>query len=69
MNAMLGFLFVFGGLLGAIIYVATFILWLWMLIDCIKNPSLSSNERIIWVLVIIFLPCLGSIIYFFAGRK
>ena len=47
----------------------TFVLWLWMLIDAIKNPSLSSNERIIWVLVIIFLPCVGSLIYFFMAKS
>ena len=47
----------------------TFVLWLWMLINAIKNPSLSSNERIIWVLVIIFLPCVGSLIYFFMAKS
>lgn len=47
----------------------TFVLWLWMLIDAIKNPSLSGNERIIWVLVIFFLPCVGSMIYFFVARS
>jgi hypothetical protein len=68
MNPMLGFLFI-SGLFGALVSLVCFVIWLWLLIDCIKNPNLTSNERIIWVLVIIFLPCLGSIIYFFAGRK
>ena len=43
--------------------------WIWMLIDAIKNPRLDGNQRIIWVLVIIFIPCLGSLIYYFAGRS
>ena len=46
-----------------------FVFWLWMLINAIKNPSLSGTERVIWVLVIIFLPFLGSLIYFFAARS
>jgi hypothetical protein len=45
-----------------------FIFWLWMLIDCIKNNRLDSTQKIIWVLVIVFLNGLGALIYFFAGR-
>ena len=65
---MLGFLFI-SGLFGALVSLVSFVIWLLILIDCIKNPNLSSNERIVWVLVIIFVPCLGSIIYLIAGRK
>ena len=50
------------GLLG-------FIFWIWMLIDCIKNPRLSGNQRIVWVLVVLILNVLGALIYFFAGRN
>ena len=46
-----------------------FVFWLIMLIDCIKNPGLSSNERIVWVLVIVFLHALGALIYLLAGRQ
>jgi hypothetical protein len=55
---------VFGGLFGLL----TFIFWIWMLIDAIKNPRLDGTQRVIWVLVIFFIPCLGSLIYYFAGR-
>ena len=46
-----------------------FVFWLWMLIDAIKNSSLTGNARIVWVLVIIFVPCLGSLIYFFVAKS
>lgn len=42
--------------------------WIWMLVHAIKNPGLSDAERIVWVLVIIFVQILGAIIYFFAGK-
>jgi len=45
------------------------IFWIWMLVDCIKNSSLSDTEKIIWVLVILLLNGLGALIYFFAARK
>ncbi len=55
-------------LLGLLLSVAGFAFWLWMLIHAITNKGLPDGERIVWVLVIIFLPFIGSIIYFFIGR-
>jgi hypothetical protein len=49
--------------------LALFAFWIWMLVDSIKNESLSGNERIAWVLVIALTHLLGAIIYFFAGRQ
>ena len=61
------------GILFALFFIAlgllAFVFWIWMLIDAIKNPGLSGTERIVWVLVIIFLHFLGALIYFFAGRS
>jgi len=47
---------------------ALLVLLLWALVDAIK----SDNEpviKLIWVLVILFMPFLGSLIYLVAGRK
>jgi hypothetical protein len=48
--------------------LAAFAFWLWMLIHAITNKGLSDGEKIVWVLVVIFLPFLGSILYFLLGR-
>jgi len=67
--SIIGGLFGFGILLvGAVLSLAGFAFWLWMLIHAITNKGLADTERIVWVLVIIFLPFIGSIIYFFIGR-
>ncbi len=55
-------------LIGLLLSAAGFAFWLWMLIHAITNKGLPDGERIVWVLVIIFLPFIGSIIYFFIGR-
>jgi hypothetical protein len=55
-------------LVGAALSIAGFAFWLWMLIHAITNKGLADGEKIGWVLVIIFLPFIGSIIYFFIGR-
>ncbi len=44
------------------------ILWIWMLIDCLVNEPSEGNDKVIWVLVIIFLGWLGALIYLLARR-
>jgi hypothetical protein len=39
-----------------------------MLIHAITNKGLDSTEKIVWVLVVLFLHFLGALIYFFVGR-
>jgi hypothetical protein len=62
----------FGGgcvLVWIILAIGSLILWIWALIDAIQNPGLNSNERLIWVLVILLTQVLGAIIYLLIGRK
>lgn len=62
---------VFGFLFLSISFLALIelIFQIWMLVDAIKNPRLEGSVRIVWVLVIILMPCLGPLLYFFAGRQ
>ncbi len=39
------------------------------LIDILRNEFKSNNDKIIWVLVVLFFNILGSILYFTIGRK
>ena len=50
------------GLFGFALSAVVFVFWLWMLIDCLKRET-DSTQRIIWALVIFFLPCVGSLVY------
>ena len=51
-----------------VIAIPLFIFWLWMLVDCLKDRTLQGAEKIVWVLVIIFLHSLGALIYFFVRK-
>ena len=62
-----GIVALFTGVFGLIIWALVFIFWLWMLIDCIRKET-DGTQRLIWALVIFFLPCIGSLIYFFARK-
>ncbi len=73
MNCILGS--IVGGAFGLLVWLvvaglslALFAFWLWMLIHAITNKGLRDVEKVVWVIVIIFLPFLGSLIYFFVGR-
>jgi hypothetical protein len=52
----------------ALIAVGYFAFWLWMLIHSITNKGLKDTEKLLWVLLIVFLAFLGPILYFFIGR-
>jgi hypothetical protein len=43
------------------------IFWIWMLIDALTSP-MPTNEKILWVLVVLFLHLLGAIIYYIVKR-
>lgn len=52
---------------GCISLVAT-VFWVWMLIDCaVKEPS-EGNDKIIWILIIIFTHWIGALIYLIVRR-
>jgi hypothetical protein len=55
-------------LMFAAIALAGFVFWLWMLIHAIQNRGLDGSERIVWIIVIVFVNLVGAIIYFFVGR-
>ena len=64
-SSVIGFLFL---LVSCAIGLAVLAFWIWMLIHAITNKGLTDTERIVWVLVIIFVHFIGALIYFFAGR-
>jgi uncharacterized membrane protein len=55
--SMLPFLLIFS-------VAASCIIWIAALIAMLLNPTLSSTDKIIWTLVILFLHVIGAFIYF-----
>ncbi|SFM80552.1 PLDc N-terminal domain-containing protein [Methanolobus profundi] len=56
------FLLFFGvGILGTLF-------WVWMLIDCATKEPSEGNDKLIWIIVIIFTHLLGALIYFLVRR-
>ena len=64
---------VFGGAVALVIVfwvigIAATIFWLWMLIDALTNEP-TTNDKILWFLVIFFLHFIGALVYFFVRRS
>jgi nitrate reductase gamma subunit len=41
------------------------ILWIWMIIDCATQEPSESNDKIVWLLVILLTHVVGALIYYF----
>ena len=66
-----------GGILGfglgmicvlGLVGLAATVFWLWMLIDALANEP-TTNDKILWFLVIFFLHFIGALIYFVVRRS
>ena len=67
-------LLAFGGweiitLLFLLIPLATIVFWIVMLIDCATHETAQDSQKVVWVLIIIFIPLLGSVLYYFIRRR
>ena len=51
-----------------IFIIFTFILYIYILIDILKHEFTGYN-KIIWILVLIFFPVLGAILYLVFGKS
>ncbi len=57
----------FLGVFGILVLGSGF--WLIALVDILKSEFKDSSNKLIWILVTLFLPFLGPILYFLVGRK
>ncbi|MFY0653973.1 MAG: PLDc_N domain-containing protein [Cyclobacteriaceae bacterium] len=49
-----------------VLVAAAFVIW--ALVDIFRS-SLPTNTKVLWFVVVILFPILGSIVYYFVGRK
>ncbi len=51
-------------LIGILVLVA----WIWSLVDII-NHEFTGNNKLLWILIVILMPVVGTILYFLLGKK
>lgn len=54
-------------LLFVLLGIAACVFWIYMLIDAIKHTA--DDQRVMWILVILFAQAIGALIYYFVEYK
>jgi hypothetical protein len=44
------------------------VFWAWMIVDCATNEPSQGNDKVVWILIIIFTNWIGALIYYFVRR-
>ncbi|MCB0633811.1 MAG: PLDc N-terminal domain-containing protein [Saprospiraceae bacterium] len=52
-----------------LICVALTVVWVLAIIEIVRSEFLDKDERLIWLLLVILLPAIGTILYLMIGRK
>jgi hypothetical protein len=48
--------------------LALVVFWIWMLVDCATKEPSQGNDKIVWILIIVFTHWIGALIYFLVRR-
>jgi len=54
--------------LGTLMFLLCVGLWILALADIVKSDFRDQNAKLIWCLVVILLPVIGTILYYLIGR-
>ena len=49
--------------------LASFAFWIWMLVDCATKEPAAGNDKIAWIIVIVFTHFIGALLYYFVRRR
>ena len=44
-------------------------LWVYTLFDCLRSEFVEPNQKLIWVILIVFVPFLGPLMYLGMSKK
>ena len=56
-------------LLFAELGTLSILFWVWMLVDCVTKEPGVGNDKLIWVLIILFTHVIGAGLYFLVRRS
>jgi hypothetical protein len=56
------------GLIAVCLFLLACAFWIWMIVDCATNEPSEGNEKLIWIVIILFAHVIGALIYYFVRR-
>ena len=60
------FLFV---LFFAVISLLATIFWIWCIVDIVRGQFKTETDKLIWLILVLVLPFMGTILYIAFGRQ
>ena len=61
------FFLLFAGIIGLIALLGT-IFWMWMIVDCALNEPPEGTNKVMWLVIIVFLSLIGAAMYYIVRR-
>jgi prolipoprotein diacylglyceryltransferase len=49
--------------------VVSIAFWIWMIIECATNEPSTGNDKIVWIIIIVFAQIIGALIYYFVRYR
>ena len=56
------------GLISGLFWLAFTAFMIWMIVDCALHEPRIGNERLIWVIITVFIPYVGAVVYYLFRR-
>ena len=53
---------------GGLFALVSSAFWIWMLVDCAVHEPSTGNEKVIWLLIILFTHFVGALLYLLIER-
>ena len=52
-----------------LVAILCLVLWIMAIVDIINSRFREENSKVLWILLVVFLPFLGTILYYAIGRQ
>ena len=59
----------FGIALWEVFILALVLFWIFAIVDILRSDYKGHNDKLIWILVILFIPLIGIFLYWGIGRR
>ncbi|MGC9951604.1 MAG: PLDc N-terminal domain-containing protein [Bryobacteraceae bacterium] len=57
------------GLVFVLLILTGFTFWVLMIVDCVTHEPSTGNDKVVWIIVIVFTYIVGALIYYFVRRR
>jgi prolipoprotein diacylglyceryltransferase len=57
------------GFVFVLLILTGFTFWVSMIVDCVAHEPSTGNDKVVWIVIIVFTYIVGALIYYFVRRR